>query len=195
MSYGNASRSCWTTQDAAGCCDIEMKNASLRVNNREPDIEDAEGGRWYGEEVHRRDGAAVVAQEREPALECARRWSPSRKTPGHAALRYFEAEHAQLAVDARRTPGRVLQCHPMYQGAQAGFDWRSTSTAAPREPSPIATKAGLVLADHCLGFDEDKHVGPSQPKSPQGEPEQSVGGNDAGTLTVSGKRGQLLPER
>ena len=68
----NAWRSCWTTQDAAGCCDIEMKNASLRVNNREPDIEDAEGGRWYGEEVHRRDGAAVVAQEREPALECAR---------------------------------------------------------------------------------------------------------------------------
>src|SRR5216684_8648115 len=72
----------------------------------------------------------LASQEGEPALEGARRRSPSRKTPGHAALRDFEAEHAQLAVDARRTPGRVLQCHPMYQGAQAGFDWRSTSTAA-----------------------------------------------------------------
>src|SRR5260370_9434893 len=110
--------------------DIEMKNASLRVNNREPDIEDAEGGRGHSKEVHRRDGAAVVAQEREPALECARRRSPSRKTPGHAALRYFEAEHAQLAVDARRTPGQVLQGHPMYQCEQAGIDWRSDSPAA-----------------------------------------------------------------
>src|SRR5713226_6010132 len=175
--------------------DIEMKNASLRVSNREPDIEDAEGGRGHSKEVHGRDGPAVVAQEREPALEGARRRSSSRKTPGHAALRDFEAEHAQLAVDARRTPGRVLQCHLMYQGAQAGLDWRSTSTAAPREPGPIATKTGLVPADHCLGFDEDEHLGPSQPNPPQGEPEQSVGGNDAGTLPFSCKHGQLLPKR
>ncbi len=111
------------------------------------------------------------------------------------ALRDSETEHAQLAVDARRTPGRVLQCHPMYQGAQAGLDWRSPWTAAPREPGPIATKTGLVPADHRLGFHEDKHVGPSQPQPPQGEPEKSVGGNDAGTLTVAGKHGQLLPER
>src|SRR5216684_1718291 len=110
-----------------------MKNASPRVSNREPDIEDSEGDRGHSKEVYGRDGAAVVAQEHEPALECARRWSPSRKTPGHAALRDFEAEHAQLAVDARRTPGRVLQCHLMYQGAQAGLDWRSTSMAVLRE--------------------------------------------------------------
>ena len=42
--------------------------------------------------------------------------------------------------------------------------------------------------DYRLGFHEDEHVGPSQP-------EQPVGGNHAGTLPVSGKRGQLLPER
>src|SRR6266852_7451900 len=82
----------------------------------------------------------------------------------------------------------------MYQCAQAGINWRSASTAALREPGPITTKTGLVPTDHRLGFHEDEHVGPSQPKPPQGEPEQSVGGNDAGTLTVSGKRGQLLPE-
>src|SRR6516165_10303966 len=109
-------------------------------------------------------------------LECARRRSPSRKTPGHAALRDFEAEHAQLGVDARRTPSRVLQRQPMYQCAEAGIDWRSTSTAALRAPGPIATKAGLVPAEHRVGFHEDQHVGPSQPKPPQGEPEQSLGG-------------------
>src|SRR5258707_4436904 len=112
-----------------------------------------------------------------------------------ASLRDFEAEHARLAVDARRTPGRVLQRQPMYQCAQAGIEWRSTSTAALREPGPIAPKTGLVPADHRLGFHEDEHLGPSQPKPPQGEPEQSVGGNDSGTPTTSGKRGQLLPER
>jgi len=35
--------------------DIEMKNSSASVFDSEPDIEDAEGGRGYGEEVHGRD--------------------------------------------------------------------------------------------------------------------------------------------
>jgi hypothetical protein len=175
--------------------DIEMKNASPSVIDREPHIEDAEGGRGYGEEVDGRDSAAVVAQEGQPALECARRRSSSRKTPRHAALRDFEAEHAQLAVDARRTPGGVIQRQPMDQCAQAGIEWRSTWTAALREPAPIATKTGLVPADYRLGFHEDEHVGPSQPKPPEGDPEQPISSNDAGTPTVSGKRRQLLPER
>src|SRR5258708_12116136 len=104
-----------------------------------------------------------------------------------ASLRDFEAEHARLAVDARRTPGRVLQRQPMDQCAQAGIDWRSTSTAALREPGPIATKTGLVPSDHCLGFHEDEHVGPSQPNPPPGESEQSGGGNETGTPTRSGQ--------
>jgi hypothetical protein len=51
-----------------------------------------------------------------------------------------------------------------------------------------------VPADHRVRLHEDEHIGPSQPKPPQGEPEQSVGRNDAGTPTVSDKRCQLLPE-
>src|SRR5712692_8196585 len=46
----------------------------------------------------------LASQEGEPALEGARRRSPSRKTPGHAALRDFEAEHAQLAVECAAHP-------------------------------------------------------------------------------------------
>src|SRR5216684_2238794 len=80
----------------------------------------------------------------------ARHRSLSRKTPGHAALRDFEAE--QRAVDARRTPSQVLQRHPMYQCAEAGIDRRSTSTATLREPGPIAPKTGSVPADHGAGF-------------------------------------------
>src|SRR5260370_37299927 len=55
--------------------DIEMKNASPSVIDREPHIEDAEGGRGYGEEVHGRDSAAVVAQvsQRSSAPEGGRR--------------------------------------------------------------------------------------------------------------------------
>src|SRR6266849_505682 len=51
----------------------------------------------------------------------------------------------------------------MCQCAEAGLDWRSTSTAALREPGPIATKLAWCQADHCLGFHEDEHLGPSQP--------------------------------
>src|SRR6266849_1090653 len=65
-----------------------------------------------------------------------------------------------------------------------------------------AARARSNSAENWLGasgprcrFHEDEHVGPSEPKPPQDEPEQSVGSNDAGTVTVSGKRGQLLPER
>jgi hypothetical protein len=53
----------------------------------------------------------------------------------------------------------------------------------------------LVPADYGLGFHKDEHVGPSQPKLPEDDPEQPIAGNDARTPTASGKRGQLLPER
>jgi hypothetical protein len=92
-------------------------------------------------------------------------------------------------VDARRTPGRVLQREPMYQCAQAIIEWWSTWTAALREPGLIATKTGLVPADYRFGFHEDEHVGPSQTKPPEGDPEQPIGSNDPGAPTVSGKRG------
>ncbi len=53
---------------------VEMKNTPLGVIDREPDVEDSEGRRGNGEEVHRRDRVAVVAKELDPTLERAGPW-------------------------------------------------------------------------------------------------------------------------
>jgi hypothetical protein len=57
-----------------------------------------------------------------------------------------------------------------------------------------STCARSVPLDHCLGFHEDKHVGPSRPQPSQRHPEQSIGTSHAATPTTAGEDRELLPE-
>ena len=74
-------------------------------------VQNTERERWDGEEVHRRNGLAMVSQERYPLLDGNRvsRGSPdpSRDTP----FRDLETQLEQFAVNARRSPGRILGNH------------------------------------------------------------------------------------
>jgi hypothetical protein len=51
---------------------VEVENTPPGVIDREPDVEDTEGCCRHGEEVHRRDRVAVVAEELDPPLKRAR---------------------------------------------------------------------------------------------------------------------------
>ena len=68
-----------------------------------------------GEKVHRRNGLAMVSEERQPLLDGISQGSPhpSRDTP----LREIEAQLEQFAVNARRSPGRIVGNHLKDQGA------------------------------------------------------------------------------
>ena len=90
---------------------VEVKNSPPIMRDDKEAIENAEGECRHGEEVHRCDGFAVIAQERRPTL--CRIGIPRRLAhpAQHGSLRNVEAEHLELAVNARRSPSRVLRDH------------------------------------------------------------------------------------
>jgi hypothetical protein len=81
-------------------------------------VQNAKRERWDSEEVHRGNGFAMVSEERQPSLQWI--WisrsssDPSRDTP----FRDIEPELEQFAVNARRSPGRILGNHTEGQGIQ-----------------------------------------------------------------------------
>jgi len=96
---------------------IEMQDLTSLVADDEKAEQNAKRERWDGEKVHRRNGLAMVSEERQPLLDGI--WisrgssDPSRDTP----FREIEAQLEQFAVNARRSPGRIVGNHLKDQGA------------------------------------------------------------------------------
>jgi len=87
---------------------IAMQDLTPLVADDEKAVQNTKRERWDGEKVHRRNGLAVVPEERQPLLHEI--WisrdspDPSRDTP----FREIETQLEQFAVNARRSPGRIL---------------------------------------------------------------------------------------
>src|SRR5215471_12638309 len=101
---------------------IEMQDLTPIVADNEKAVQNTERERWDGEEVHRRNGLTMVFEERHPSL-CRISISrgsrdPSRDTP----FRDIETQLEQFAVNARRSPGRVLGNHTEDQGSNLFAD-------------------------------------------------------------------------
>jgi hypothetical protein len=94
-----------------------MQDLTPVVADDEKAVQHTKRERWDGEKVHRRNGLAMVPEERQPWLDgiCISRGSPhpSRDTP----FRDLETQLKQFAVNARRSPGRILGNHSKDQGA------------------------------------------------------------------------------
>src|SRR5215831_10773672 len=63
----------------------------------------------------------------------------------------------QFAVDARRTPKRVVHAHLPDQRTQPGLN-RQPASQRSRLPAPIAAKARVVPVDERLGTDDGKYL-------------------------------------
>jgi hypothetical protein len=50
--------------------DVEMEDLASTVFDHKKTIQDSERESWHGEEVHGRDGLAVIAQESSPEFPC-----------------------------------------------------------------------------------------------------------------------------
>jgi hypothetical protein len=72
---------------------IEVENATARVRNREPRIDNTKSHRRHNEEIHHRDCIAVVAQESDPALDRIGRRRHARQIARDGSLGDDEAEH------------------------------------------------------------------------------------------------------
>src|SRR5215469_15251145 len=96
---------------------IEMQDLTPVVADEEKAVQNAKRERWDGEKVHRRNGVAMVSEERQPLLDGI--WisrglpDPSRDT----LFREIETQLEQFAVNAWRSPGRILGNHLKDQGA------------------------------------------------------------------------------
>jgi hypothetical protein len=101
---------------------IEMQDLTPVVDDDEKAVQNTKRERWDGEKVHRRNGLAMVSEERQPLLDgiCISRGSPdpSRDTP----FRDLETQLEQFAMNARCSPGRILGNHTEDQGASLFAD-------------------------------------------------------------------------
>ena len=69
-----------------------------------------------------------------------------------AGLSDLKAELEQLAMDARRSPQRIVNAHPPDQRAQVRVDLRPASKRA-GFPTPVPAEAGSMPSHEGLGAD------------------------------------------
>ncbi len=164
------------------------------VVDDEEDIKHAERDGGNREEVDRGDDLAVVGEEGAPSLP----FVGMGRAPGHEArnraLGDLEAELQDLAVDARRTPRRVLGGHPANEDSDLGCCARSSS-AGPRLPAPVPPEALAMPADDGLGLDDGERLLPSRPAAAQDNPEDAIGRAETRPRLLPLEDSELLSER
>src|SRR5487761_52160 len=104
-------------------------------------------------------------------------------------------QHEKFAVDARRSPGRILTNHSEDQLANLLRSLCSPNWPPDfRDQPPIHLKTGPVPTDHRLGRDHDERLFPLRPKSTDGNPEKLVEDAEARPRAAPLQHGELLPE-
>src|ERR1700731_2801435 len=137
------------------CWDVDPDEVSAVESDNDAGIEQVETESWNNEQVHCGNVRRVVTQEGPPSL--AGRPPPFDHVLGDARLRDLKPELEQFAVNAWRTPKRILHAHPPDQRAQLRVDPRSPSQWA-RLPTPAATKTGPVPTQERLGPDDRENL-------------------------------------
>ena len=174
----------------------EVQDLTSVVADDEKAVENAKRERRDGEEVHRRNGLAMVPEKRQPSLH--RMWifpsstDPSRDTP----FRDIETQLAQFTMNARCSPGRILGNHTEDQGAKLFADTLpSAHLSESRDPGPIQTKPRPMPVHDRSRSDQDERLAPPGPASSQRNPEQLVQGSPSMARPLQVQSQQLLTER
>ena len=174
---------------------IEVQNSASAVVDHEETVEQLEGDRGHGEEVHRGDSFAVVPQEGLPPLSSiARARSPPSEVAKDSAFGDLEAQLQWLTVDFRRAPRGILQRHSFNCFENFSIDFAPAEVGHTRTESPVQSKSSAVPADYRLGLDEDEGLGPAVPDGGQCHPEQAVPPLDMRPRIFTFEHGDLLAE-
>jgi hypothetical protein len=151
--------------------------------------------RWDSEEIHRRNGLAMVSEERQPPFHGI--WisrslpDPSRDAP----FRQIETQLEQFAVNARCSPGGILGNHTKDQGANLFADALPSSYSSDSgDPCPVQTKPCPMPVHDRSRSDQDERLPPPRPERSQGNPKQFVQGSQATARSLRVQSQQLLTE-
>src|SRR5665213_553818 len=153
-----------------------MQDASPIMTDDEEAVENTEGQRWNGEEIHCGDSLPMIAEKRKPAF---RKFRISRRfahPSGDGSFGNIKAEYEKLTVDSGRAPGRILRNHLEDQIPNLLRD--STSPNGSRvhsgQGAPIEPKSSLVPLNDRLGNDDDEKLLPIGPDLASDNPKQFV---------------------
>lgn len=152
-------------------CYMAVKDSPPVMRNDKEAVENAQGKRRHGEEVHRGDCLTMIAQKCRPSP--GRLGTPRR--PLHplqyGSFGYIEAQHLQLAVNARRAPGWIFNDHAKEEIAQLLADtFLSGAIPMPRKPRPVELESCSMPANDGLGLNKNWRLFPSRPEPPQRHP-------------------------
>src|SRR5450756_1710785 len=107
------------------CCDVDPDQVSAAQTDDDEGIKQVEANSWNNEQIHGSNVRCVVEQKGAPSLTW--RSTPLDHVLGDARLCDLKPELEQLAVDARRSPKRVLDAHPPDQRTQVRINLASPS--------------------------------------------------------------------
>src|ERR1035437_3461285 len=89
----------------------------------------------------------------------------------HTSLRDVVTEHFQLSMNARCTPGRVLNNHAEDQLSQFSAHRSSSHTSPiPREPFPVQLEPRPMPENNGVRLNKDQGFSPTCPKATQNDP-------------------------
>lgn len=138
---------------------------------------------------------SAVAQKRRPSFGWFRIPRRLSHPAQHRLLGDVIAEHLQFAMDARRTPRRVLGDHAKDEFAKFFGDWLPVgATVFPRDPSPVQFESGAMPANNRFRLHDDQRFSPAGPQFPQYDPELSIMSTEPPPRIFRYQNGELLPQ-
>ena len=135
--------------------DVEMEDLASTVFDHEKTIQDSERESWHGEEVHGRDGLAVIAQESSPEFPCLLGRKQAVEIARNCAFRDVEAQFQKLTVNSGGAPAGILVRHSLDEGSHLGIDLGPAQVLGPRSKAPEQPKASPMPGYNGSWFDND----------------------------------------
>src|ERR1039458_7609748 len=174
---------------------IAVKDASPVMRDNKVAVENTEGERRHGEEIHCCNRFPMVIQKGCPSLCRLRTPWRSPHPAQNSSLRNVEAQHLQFAMNAWRTPSPIVGNHPEDEFTQFPVDaFPSHTLSMPREPRPIELEPCPMPANDRLWLNEDQCPFPVNPQPPQHHPEQFVGSSKSRLRMHLFENTELLPK-
>jgi len=146
--------------------DIAVQDPATVMTNNEEAVEQLKRDRRNSKEIHGGDGFSVIAEKRKPTLGRFRISGCAPHPAGDGALGYVKAQHAQFAMNARRTPDRVLSNHLEDQFADLfGNPFPAANSLSHfAKHGPIESESSPVPADHRFREDHKECLFPLSPE-------------------------------
>jgi hypothetical protein len=139
-----------------------MEDLASTVFDHEKTIQDSERKSWYGEEVHGRDGLAVIPQESSPQFPCLLGRKQAVEIARNCAFRDVKAQFQKLTVNSGSAPGGILVRDSPDKSSHLGIDLGLPRLLG-RDRRRGATKASPMPSDNGFWFDNNQGVAPCGP--------------------------------